>query len=346
MGRHRDDSLWAISCFFNPGRYEQRLRNYRLFRERLPIPLLCVELSHDGTYELDKSDSDILVQICASSVMWQKERLLNIAVAALPAYCKTVAWLDNDVLFGRNDWHRETAAMLDRFNVLQLFSHFTDLPRDITVTACDSDRAVSAGPSFAFLYASGGRERELFDTMWGCGVENTAEGVRVRRVRSSGLAWAARREIIDRHGFYDACISGSGDRAIACAAYGRHETSIQSWIRNERQRQHYLNWARPFACAVNNKVSYVEGEIYHLWHGELRDRHYRERQQGMEPFGFDPFVDIAIDEKGCWRWNSDKAEMHEFVRRYFQLRNEDGNAKMSCLSALGRRTEFAEGHSG
>ena len=35
-----------------------------------------------------------------------------------------------------------------------------------------------------------------------------------------GYAWAARKELIRKHGLYDACIIGSGDRAIFCAAIG------------------------------------------------------------------------------------------------------------------------------
>jgi hypothetical protein len=38
----------------------------------------------------------------------------------------------------------------------------------------------------------------------------------------------------------------------------------------------------------------------------------------------DPFTDIALDPHGCWRWNSDKRELHTFVRRYFESRNEVG----------------------
>jgi hypothetical protein len=41
-------------------------------------------------------------------------------------------------------------------------------------------------------------------------------------------------------------------------------------------------------------------------------------------FQFDPFEDIAIDCQGVWRWNSDKREMHDYVRDYFASRMEDG----------------------
>ena len=47
------------------------------------------------------------------------------------------------------------------------------------------------------------------------------------------------------------------------------------------------------------------------------------RDQDLEAFGFDPFGDIALDDHGCWRWSSDKKDMHAFIRRYFEMRDED-----------------------
>lgn len=342
----RGDDLWAVSCHFNPCRYRQRLLNHRRFRERLPVPLLTVELSHDGDFELEAADADRVVRLQAPDVLWQKERLLNVAIAALPERCEKVAWLDGDVLFERDEWHCEARRLLDRHAMLQLFSHFTDLPRGVVGTSLAADQALSTGDSFAYLHAIGGHEGELFDALWGSRESNTHEGVRVRRTRSSGLAWAARREVVRRHGLYDACIVGCGDRAIACAAYGRAETSSQSWIRNERQRRHYVRWAHGFSPSVAGRVSYVEGRIFHLWHGEFRDRRYRERYRDLARLDFDPENDLAIDAVGCWRWNSDKPEMHEYVRRYFSLRNEDGSgsAEGSAPSSADRAAKLAEGH--
>lgn len=67
-----------------------------------------------------------------------------------------------------------------------------------------------------------------------------------------------------------------------------------------------------------------DGTAFHLWHGELSDRQYAERHQRLREFNLDPFSDIARDENGCWRWNTDKGAMHAAVRRYFETRNEDG----------------------
>ncbi|MGE0702592.1 MAG: hypothetical protein AB7F99_13570 [Vicinamibacterales bacterium] len=319
-----DNALWAVSTHFNPCHYQQRLRNHRVFRERLGVPLLTVELSCDGIFELDAGDADRLLRFRTRDVLWQKERLLNLAFAALPESCDGVAWLDGDVLFERDDWAADASRLLETSALIQLYSHFTDLPRDVTSPSVTNVMGIRTGESFVYQYAQGGNESALFDQMWGSGEDPAAGGSEVRRTRQSGLAWAARRDVLLRHGLYDACILGSGDRAIVCAAYGKHATSAQNFLRNEAQRRHYLEWAGGFAAAVGGRVSFVPGRVFHLWHGEFRDRRYRERWRDLAPFGFDPHVDIAVDESGCWRWNSDKPAMHEYVRQYFSMRQEDG----------------------
>ena len=54
-----------------------------------------------------------VIQVRGPDVLWQKERLLNIAVSRLPARARKVAWLDGDLLFADPDWAGETARLLD-----------------------------------------------------------------------------------------------------------------------------------------------------------------------------------------------------------------------------------------
>ena len=90
--------------------------------------------------------------------------------------------------------------------------------------------------------------------------------------------------------------------------------------------KHYLAWRRPFFEAVRGRVGYIHGRLFHRWHGDRSDREYRERHRLLEACDFDPDIDIAVDCNGCWRWISDKRNLHESVKRYFQSRREDGVA--------------------
>ena len=310
----RGDALWAVTCYFNPVGYRRRLSNYRLFRQRLAAPLVTVELSYRGEFELKPGDADRLIQLRGEDVLWQKERLLNVALRALPPSCRYVVWLDCDVIFARDDWPADAARLLDEYRVVQLFRHLYHLPREWAggvprVEACDFHER-----SFVSAVAEGmSPSRPSLRT-----------DVRSAGDAAKGVAWAARREILDAHGFFDGCIVGGGDSAMACAAYGCFDyvNSRQSF--NELQEQYYLRWARPFHDAVGRATSFVDVDLFHLWHGEMRDRRYRDRHDGLRPFRFNPAADVKVDDSGCWRWNSDKPHLHAYVRDYFATRNEDG----------------------
>lgn len=324
-GRHPGtdgtDALWAITSYFNPRHYRRRLANYRVFRSRLALPLVTVEWSCDGTFELEAGDADILLSLRSPDLLWQKERLLNLAMAAVPAHVDRVVWLDCDVVFARPDWWREALRALERDVLVQLFSVCHDLGSAAPAGVFDVADAIQSAESFVAISRRAGAEAMLFEQLWGSELEH---GGAVRRQRLSGLAWAGRRDLLARHGFYDACILGAGDRAYACAAFGKAPTARQGWLQNARQRAHYLRWATPLADEVRGRVALVEGALFHLWHGHVRERRYRERYTAFERFAFDPFEDIALDDAGLWRWASDKPEMHRFVADYFAARREDG----------------------
>ena len=119
--------LWGITCYFNPAGYQNRLINYRLFRSRLNVPLVAVELSFTGEFELRADDAEILLQIAGGDVMWQKERLLNIALSALPRECDIVAWLDCDVIFASPTWADDARHALKDNLLVQLFNERLNL---------------------------------------------------------------------------------------------------------------------------------------------------------------------------------------------------------------------------
>ncbi len=280
----------------------------------MPIPLVAVELSFDADFELRPADADVLVQLRGGDVMWQKERLLNIALGALPAGCRKVVWLDCDVIVGSEDWPQRVGKALDDSPVVQPFSrmaHLTSIGQmgiDFTPTEVELWRS-----GVAFPIANG----ESLQS-------GLAHDKPHAQMCATGIAWAARRDLLDRHGLYDACIIGNGNHAINCAAYGCFDMVIRHQAMNAQQRKHYLAWAEPFYQAVRGSVSFVDGSIFHLWHGTVSDRRYRERLLGLQRFEFDPYHDIAMAENGVWRWNSDKPLLHQYVRDYFASRKEDG----------------------
>ncbi|HTA17324.1 MAG TPA: hypothetical protein VK786_06235, partial [bacterium] len=147
-------------------------------------------------------------------------------------------------------------------------------------------------------------------------------------VRSSsfGIAWAASAELLRLHSFYDAMIIGSGDRAMACAAYGNYAAAVDALCLSGERAAHYLSWARPYHDSINGDVGFLPGAIHHLWHGEISDRSYKERHRALAGLDFSLGRDLERDVNGFWKWRRPRPDMEEFFRAYFQGRREDGAA--------------------
>jgi hypothetical protein len=307
--RHR--MMWAITSYYNPVRSKRRLSNYRIFRANLRAPLIAVELSFDGKFELTREDADILVQLSGGAVLWQKERLLNVGLQSLPPDADSLAWLDCDVIFDRPDWVAQAEAQLRQNDFVQLFSEMVDLSRDdLSIRSEHADIAPSA---YGLVRLATTDVEKAFTVV---------QPRPTKRPVSRGLAWAGKRSVLDQHGFYDALIVGSGDRSMVFAMYGRFEDLMNSLAMTDAQRNHYMRWAAPFHEVVRGRITHIPGRIYHLWHGDLQDRGYHERHKMLSKYDFDPEADVKVGPSGAWEWARPRPDLAEFLARYFASRNE------------------------
>lgn len=302
--------LWAVTCLFNPQRYARRIENYRVFRQQLAAPLLAVELSFDGRFELAANDADVLIRLQGGDVMWQKERLLNIGVGHLPPECDTVAFLDCDIVFHNPNWPAEARRALDQAVAVQPFELVRDLGR-------------------GFLPREGERSViRLSRSIAAASAGSTSPDAPSLRVDQShprpGFAWVYRRDHLTRHGLYDRCVVGSGDLAMACASQGRFEAAELALRMSRAERSVYRAWAEPWHNDVRGQLGFVHGDIDHLWHGEFAHRRYDLRHQGLAFHNFDPVQDLIARPGEPWRWAAAKPGLRAFVRDYFAGRAEDG----------------------
>jgi hypothetical protein len=257
----------------------------------------------------------VLIRIRGGDVLWQKERLLNLALHALPDGCESVAWLDCDVVFADPAWSRYALDALERFPVIQPYRTVFDLPRGQDPDGPQAGAAEWGRISLASGMMAGTLPPDIFQV----------QGASMKLRYSPGHAWAARRDLLREHGFYDALVMGGGDKIMASAALGYHRDSIHALELNGPQAKHYLEWAVPFHEAVQGRVGFADQTVFHLWHGRLARRAYGNRYDGFGRFDFDPYKDIRPAGNGCWSWATDKCEMHDHVRRYFAAREEDGD---------------------
>lgn len=309
--RTRGD-FWAITSYFNPTNSIRRIQNFRRFREALNVPLVAVEWSwsQGPRLQLDADDAEILVQVCGPDLIWQKERLLNLAISKLPENCRYVAWLDCDVLFEDHNWYLSVARKLEQVLLVQPYSCLINLDAQ--------HRPIPDGEP------GGGIRSPISDRKrWASLPEDFLKHQFTGLPIACGYAWAARVELLRKHGLYDACVMGGGDRAIFYAAIGRIEEAAEYLKMSEVRLRHYKEWAIPFWGDIRGSTGWVPGAMRNLWHGAIQKRRYEDRHKGFIKFEFDPYSDVMIGADGEWRWASAKEEMRQYVVDYFFSRGEN-----------------------
>jgi hypothetical protein len=306
-------TMWALTTYFNPIRYKRRLSNYRIFRANLRIPLVTVELSFDGQFELRNEDADVLIQRAGGAILWQKECLLNIAIKSVPSYVKNIAWIDCDILFGRTDWVEDAEKQLnERYNIIQLFSKAIYLNKEDSGQLLYKYNSYPTVPGLIALYCETGI----------LPLDKRAVSTQGEIAYNPGLAWAGKTEIFKKHGFYDLAIIGAGDLYMANSIFGTMDSIIKLHDLNEPRRKSYLQWGQQFHQTVAKRVSYIPGEIYHLWHGDTKNRNYRDRYKILA--AFNPQTDVYIGDNGVWQWTNPNSALAEQLRAHFINRREDG----------------------
>lgn len=304
---NRCDELWIVTCYFNSLNFRTRRETYDQFADSIRasgLNLFTVECAFGDTdFTLPHESQGMRLR--GRNLMWQKERLINLAIAALPKSVRKVAWLDCDVMFSNPDWAVQTAALLDDCPIVQTFKTAIRLPRGDT------------------SYRGLGEVWNGF--AW---VSEVVQGVLVREYPKhghTGFGWAARRELLDRHGLYDACISGSGDHFMAHAMRGDLLMDCGLRAIGAKLRTHYQRWAQPFHADVRGRIGSTPGTLLHLWHGDTKDRRYGDRQEELNRLDFDPTADLQISDNGLWEWAGERPELRQWMRRYFESRKEDGD---------------------
>lgn len=314
------NAFWSVTSYFNPTGSQRRLANYRAFRRALDCPLLAVEWSHEGRFELGPGDAELLVQIPGGDLMWQKERLLNLGIERLPPECRHIAWLDCDIVFDRFDWVAEAVRRLADAAIVQLYDRVAYLART------PLERIAEAGDWSAF-----GREFERIGSAAAraAGLDGevpvaTDDVAAFRRMPSTGFAWAATRELLQRHPFFDFWIVGGGDSAYVHAAAGSADQVVRRHGLSSGHRGLFIPRANALAAEVAGRVDFVPGTLFHLWHGELEDRRYRSRHDLLSEHDFDPARFLRRAASGAWAWADVPATLPLAIRGYFEARHEDG----------------------
>ena len=313
-------SIWGLTSFFNSQGHRHKADFYRIFKNNLQrqgLKLLTVECAVQGEpFVLTPEDADILIQVRSDSILWHKERLLNIGLENLPADCDKIVLADSDIIFLDDSWVVETCELLEHYECLKPFYKAIRLSKKATAEILNSrqyypnDYRYHAKTKDGYLYSFN-------------------ESLPFRY--SPELAWAMRREIFDGIGFYDRMIVGSGD-SIMTAAFGQYKSPLHNY--SLALQDDIITWYQKLNQKMSGHLSYHHGTIVHLFHGSMKNRNYFHRDKILEKYSFQPYEDIKLNSDKCWEWASSKKELHREVELYFTSRNENQSIITTLITSI------------
>ena len=256
MTRSRSAPLWVLTTYYNPAGCDRQRMNFKAFRRMLQQPLLVVELARDGRHELSDDDGEIVIRLTGEDRLWQKERLLDVGLEALPRHVEFAAWIDCDLVFPDDEWAAKAVKRLAKNGgMLQLFDRCTHhLPRDADPRTlsprCNDFTPLFSGVAVASaLRASTFTENELRLAKARTAPDLASRHRIIDGHNCYGMAWAAPRATIEACGQYDRNVVGGGDSVHVLAAMDRLDDHWALRAHSAKQVADAAAWAHRAARA-------------------------------------------------------------------------------------------------
>jgi hypothetical protein len=157
---------------------------------------------------------------------------------------------------------------------------------------------------------------------------NGSEGLKNAPLSSHpGFAWASRREVLEKHGLFDYLIAGGADTFMGFAFMNKfawdYVDYLVPWKTNPGFRKKFESWSKGIMGTVSGNVGYVEGDVFHLYHGEMRKRYYGLRHLALNQLNYNPDNDIELNDDMIFQWRRNaNPNLKNFVERFFEARED------------------------
>jgi hypothetical protein len=279
--------------------------------KKAKLDLYTVEMIFEGqSFQLTEKDATVLKQIRAKDVMFQKERMLNIALDLLPSKYDQVIWMDCDLFFFEKDWPERVAKALETYQVVQPYNIAISLP-------------LSKFEEF------GEFQTNIYDCFGSGRIKKSYAAYQSSKNNHAnfhhghvGYVWAARREFINKHKLYDPIITGAGDLFMLMAFTGNfgwldYPEELRGYDMNAAT--HFFDWGFPVYKDTQGKIGHTSDVIFHMWHGDINNRNYLDLSKALQKNRFNPQEDLKLEINGSWKWASDKPKLHQAVKNIFKI---------------------------
>ena len=313
--------LAVLSVLYSPGRFVRPVLNLLLVQNRLAalgIPLFTLEVAlGEDAHVLQPGARTRLLR--SSSCLFQKERLMNVLEASVPAAFTKVVFLDGDVLLANSQqggahWYDVLSELLDSHDVVQPF----DLSGHLDLSFKRVSRV-----KCSVLHAH--RNASL-------------DGQIPQQGLHTGLAWAFRRDWLQAQGgLFDVAIHGGGD-SINAGALGQFPVCLPQpdgasdtaclagagRILVPAYVQQFQAYAAKVAAHPPRSAFAPTLVALDLWHGSHKHRQYTKRLEHFTDVG-DVGELVRTDGQGIYEFREGAAAalMNSTICRYFRERKDD-----------------------
>jgi hypothetical protein len=284
-----DNDTCVVTCHFNFIGWKTPVRNLNRFLrdfKRQGIEVYGAEAYLKNPVTVGRKNW-IQIKATERNICFQKEALLNIVIRNLPDNYTKIIVCDHDIFFERKDWFQEASKALDYYDFIQPFS-----------------TCVWTGLSGEEL----GRKESFFkvgSASWG----------------HPGFSIGFKRSAFSKSEFYPFCIVGGGDTIIAGSVTGNIKSAKYKFKRffDDYKILGSNEWFKKVR-SQNFLYGYIDGTIYHEYHGSKKDRKYEGRGLILKNIEFE---NIFINESGLVEFGTKSEKTMKEVYEYLKSRNED-----------------------
>ena len=268
-----DSEAVIVACYFNPQNNEHRKKAFDIFYDSIKHLNHRIVEGVIGDAEPQLPLTSSITRIYTKDLLWHKEALLNAVIKDLPQKFKYVFWLDTDVLFTNKDWLVQGVEELKYNNIIQPFEYCVHLNEGELKPSFDVtyEKQFASDPAL--------RHKSLWRSFCANFKTNDLSGdTNYDKHGHVGFAWGAKRSVLETMPLYDRALIGGCDHLIAHAAAGDilHPCIKKSFTENLSEIE---EWSDDFYSLVKGKISYVTGDLHHIWHGDVSKRQYLKRIQ-------------------------------------------------------------------
>lgn len=301
----------VIACYFNPQNSPYRLWCFNEWYKKMKyVNHKIVEVTIKGSKpQLNYENVEV---IDSDSFLWHKESTLNYIINNLPKKYKYVFWSDADIILTNRNWLVEGVNELKTNNIIQPFQYCVHLEKDELKPSFDLSQVIKA-------HYPNVKNKKVWRSFSATYVNYPilASSLDYNTYGHVGFIWGARRDKLEQCDLFDKALVGGADHVMALGSVGKfnHPSMLKSFKDDMETIDEYQ---KKFYNVMEGKISFVKGEVYHLWHGDLEKRQYLKRIQDFTPIA----TKIKNkDKNGLYITN----DLDKYVMNYFMTREIIGN---------------------